>query len=262
MPYSRSAPFARSTVPCFFALSRRPGRTIREKLADHPYLLAVERRWTANSSENRLVKALCTRIAHLLRARLPHQAPSDGTRIDGFRSVIEGWLQSPAANEIGRWENLPPNNILLQHRDYRRLWDAWLWSETLDEDLQRDQDESLRQWATMVFWSLVSHLAEIDDVRLLEQPCHPDYESFSIFPAWRASEQGVAIHGVIASDERRRGARHETSRMPVGIRISLTPEPPIEIAIDLAQEAGIKLRFGRDGPDTYVPNRYQRFSSR
>ena len=187
-----------------------------------------------------------------MRARLPHQAPSDGTRIDGFRSVIEGWLQSPAANEIGRWENLPPNNILLQHRDYRRLWDAWLWSETLDEDLQRDQDESLRQWATMVFWSLVSHLAEIDDVRLLEQPCHPDYESFSIFPAWRASEQGVAIHGVIASDERRRGARHETSRMPVGIRISLTPEPPIEIAIDLAQEAGIKLRFGRDGPDTYT----------
>src|SRR6185369_5407468 len=53
----------------FFALSRRSGRTIREKLADRPYLWAVERRWTINTAENRLVKAFCGRITDLLRTR-------------------------------------------------------------------------------------------------------------------------------------------------------------------------------------------------
>ena len=158
---------------CFSALSRRPGRTIREKLADRPYLLAVERRWTTDSSENRLVKALCTRLAHLLRVRPPSPAPGDGPSLDDFLALVEGWLLGPAAEDIGPWENVPPNNILLQHRDYRRLWDAWLWLQLLDEDLRRDQNEALAQWTTIVFWSVVSHLRWTGGVRLLSSPATP-----------------------------------------------------------------------------------------
>ena len=221
----------------FFALTRRSGRTIREKLADRPYLLAVERRWTTDSSENRLVKALCGRLAHLLRVMRDQQSPAEASWLDDFSSLIEGWLHSPAADEIGRWENLAPNNILLQHRDYRRLWDAWLWSQTLDEDMQRDQDHSLAQWTTIVFWTIVSRLAATDGVRLLEQPCHPAYEPFAIVPARSGSDGRILIEGVLgtATSGRRigivsrtagdrRGPRFGTINLPNGELVSFDRE--------------------------------------
>ena len=237
------------------ALGRRPGRTIREKVADRPYLVAVARRWTSDTSENRLVKALCQRLAQLLDGRRQSQGSGTESIVDDFISLVEGWLQSPAAREIGRWEHVPPNNILLQHRDYRRLWDAWSWSETLDDDIQRDQDESLLQWTTLVFWSIVSRLADTGGVRFLEQPCHPDYEAFSILPARGASQGLVTVEGVVtiprgahvaAADGRHRGSREMSAPAPEPFRIAMTPG--VGIHLETARGATLQLRFNPSGP--------------
>ena len=183
----------------FLALSRRPGRTVREKLADRPYMLAVERSWTQDSSENRLTKALSGRLAELLRARPYLQSSHPENWLEEYASMLDGWLHSPAAKSIGRWENLPPNNVLLQHRDYRRLWDAWHWSETLDADLLQDQVDGFRQWTTIFFWKMVSSLASTAGVRLLEQPCFPNYENFAIATALGVSDQIVVVTGVMCT---------------------------------------------------------------
>ncbi len=228
----------------FFALSRRPGRTIREKLADRPYLLAVERRWTVDSSENRLVKALCNRLAYLLRARNHNKSLDDASWLHDFLSHIEGWLHSPAAREIGRWENLPPNNILLQHRDYRRLWDAWLWSQTLDVDLERDQEIGLAQWTTIVFWSMASRFAATDGVRLLEQPCISNYDLFSIVPSRCAANESLVINGVIGGSVGGM-ARSNVWRAPAGFCISLNPGG--EVNIDFPDKVRVHVRFHQDG---------------
>lgn len=237
------------------ALGRRPGRTVREKVADRPYLLAVERRWTSDTSENRLVKALCLRLAQLLDERRQSQGSSTESMVDDFSSLVEGWLQSPAAQEIGRWEHVPPNNILLQHRDYRPLWDAWSWCESLDDDLQRDQDEGLLQWTTLVFWSIVSRLAGAGGVRVLEQPCHPDYEAFSILPARGASQGRVTVEGVVtaargthsaAAAGKRPGQREVSAPAPELFRIVLTPG--VDIHLEAARGARLQLRFSPTGP--------------
>ena len=184
----------------FFALSRRPGRTIREKLADRPYLWAVERRWTVDSAENRLVKAFCGRLAYLLQTRANCKGGDAEPQLDDLLATVESWLQSPAAKEVGRWENLPPTNLLLQHRDYRRVWDAWRWIEALDDDLRRDHDERLVQWTTIAFWSIVSRLARSPGVRLLEQPCYSDYENFTIATGRTSTAHQAVVDGLVRAD--------------------------------------------------------------
>lgn len=183
----------------FFALSRRPGRTVREKLSDKPSLWAVRRRWTVDTAENRLVKAFCARLSDLARMRAGARTEPEDSWLGDLLATIESWLHGPAAVEIGRWHNLPPNNVLLQHRDYRRVWDAWLWTETLDDDMQRDFDQRLEQWTSMVFWSMAAQLARSAGVRVLEQPCHLDYERFEIKLGRKDGRAEASIAGLICA---------------------------------------------------------------
>ena len=53
----------------FIALSRRPGRNIREKLADKPYMQAVRHFQSIDVPENRLLKSYLTQLAEALELR-------------------------------------------------------------------------------------------------------------------------------------------------------------------------------------------------
>jgi len=83
-------------------------------------------------------------------------------------------------NGYGCWENLPPNNTLLAHRDYRRIWDAWRRMQTLDHDIARDfaqlaaREETMRQW---VEYGRMYH----QGIHLFaEMPVLFEYEAFTI----------------------------------------------------------------------------------
>lgn len=132
----------------FIKLSNRPGRNIREKLAGKPYLQVVRRTQSVDLPENRLLKAFVGRLEELLgwrRACL-------GEQEDDFSSALQAWLHGDEARAIGAWDNFPPNNTLLSHRDYRRVWDAWRWLQTLDDDLSNDllgleeRRQAMRRW--------------------------------------------------------------------------------------------------------------------
>lgn len=164
----------------FIALSRRPGRNIREKLADKPYMQAVRRYQSVDLPQNRLVKEFATRLAELLELRKKHLGHEDDLLGDIYR-----WLRADESHEIGRWDNLPPNNTLLSHRDYRRVWDSWRRLQTLDDVIDRDlrlleaRAETIKQWE--------SHARSYSKGRELfgEMPVLFDYDTFTIKP-WRA----------------------------------------------------------------------------
>lgn len=162
----------------FIKLSNRPGRNIREKLAGKPYLQAVRRFQSVNLPENRLLKAFVTRLAELLELRLDCFGEED----DDLLPKIQSWLRSDEAQGIARWDNLPPNNTLLSHRDYRRVWDAWRWLQTLDDDIARDclqletRDKTMRLWNKYAqMWADGMHL-------FAEIPVLFDFEKFEIRP--------------------------------------------------------------------------------
>ncbi len=161
----------------FIKLSNRPGRTIREKLAGKPYMQAVRRFQSVNLPENRLLKAFAIRLVELLelrRACLGHE--------DELLQKIQSWLRADEAQAIGNWENLPPNNTLLAHRDYRHVWDAWRWLQTIDEDITRDLSQLDAREKTMRLWQQCAQMWSEGKHLFAEMPLLFDYEKFEILP--------------------------------------------------------------------------------
>lgn len=161
----------------FIKLSNRPGRNIREKLAGKPYLQAVRRFQSVNLPENRLLKAFVIRLAELLELRRDCLGQEDE-----LLPKIQSWLRSDEAQAIALWNNLPPNNTLLSHRDYRRVLDAWRWLQTLDDDIARDLSELEARNKTMHIWNQYAQMWADGDHCFADTPILLDYEKFEIRP--------------------------------------------------------------------------------
>lgn len=161
----------------FIKLSNRPGRTIREKLAGKPYMQAVRRFQSVDLPENRLLKALVRHLAELLELRRDCLGQEDE-----ILPKIQTWLRSEEVQAIGNWNNLPPNNTLLSHRDYRRVWDAWRWLQSLDDDLAGDLAQLEARDKTMRLWKQCAHIWAEGKHLIAEMPLFFDYENFEISP--------------------------------------------------------------------------------
>lgn len=164
-------------VTSFIKLSNRPGRNMREKLAGNPYLQGVRRFQSVDLPENRLFKACMVRLAQQLELCNKRHKQQDDLLL-----TILSWLHSGEARDIGRWENLPPNNTLLSHRDYRRVWDAWRWLQTLEEDTTRDLSRVHARRQTRHRWITYSRIWSEGGHRLAEMPVFSDFDTFEIRP--------------------------------------------------------------------------------
>lgn len=163
---------------CFMKLSNRPGRTIREKVSGNPYIQAVRHYQSIDLTENRLVKAFSERILELLMLKAENlNEPEDAAVI-----TIQKWLNTDETRQIGRWDNFPPNNTLLSHRDYRRVWDSWRWLQSLEDDLSKDVSDVNRRTKVIDFWSKLSSAYQYEKFMLAEMPLDNDFEKFSIQP--------------------------------------------------------------------------------
>jgi len=178
---------------CVTWLSRKSGRTIREKLAGGNSVMAVRRQMSADTAENRLVKAAAQWLEDLLRQRTA-AFPAESGMPAALLDHIPGWLNDDDAAATGRWTNLPPNNTLLQDRNYRKVWDAWLWMQALDAGILSDQQQFPRHWMTLVYWLAARRLRAVPGVRLAAQPCVFDIDDMAIRPAVDA-DLGVHLGG-------------------------------------------------------------------
>jgi hypothetical protein len=161
----------------FIALSRRPGRNVREKLAGRPYMQAVRRFQSVDLPENRLVREFVTRLAELLELRKKHLGHEDNLLGDIYR-----WLRTDEAKDISRWDNVPPNNTLLSHRDYRRVWDGWRWLQLLDNAVDRDLRQLEGRATTIKQWEIMGAAYAEGKTLFGEMPVLFDYDSFAIKP--------------------------------------------------------------------------------
>ncbi|AHV95637.1 DUF2357 domain-containing protein [Paenibacillus sabinae] len=180
-------------------LSRKPGRNIREKLASHPYVMAVKREMSFDQSENRLFKAFCYRLEELLYTKQKALRGLDEKSGD-LLARIQRWLRSPECKEIGDWYNTPPNNTLLQHKHYRPIWDAWLWLQSLDAGIGRDEQALEQDYATLLFWTIAAKLQSSPQVRIPQQPCTFDYDEYRVEAGWGI--RGRVVREATASVQR------------------------------------------------------------
>ena len=161
----------------FIALSRRPGRNIREKLAGKPYMQAVRRYQSVDLPENRLLKEYVTQLADFLELRATYLGHEDE-----ILAAVYRWLRSDEAQAIGQWGNIPPNNTLLAHKDYRRVWDSWRALQTLDRSTDDDLKNLESRADTVAQWTQYAN-AYADGLAVFgDLPVLFDYDAFSITP--------------------------------------------------------------------------------
>jgi len=163
-------------------LSRQPGRTLREKLSGKPYIKAVRRRHSVDTSENRLLKAFLRRLEQILFERENVLDEVDEATCEELLIHIQRWFRSEEASEIGGWGNLPPNNTLLQDKRYRKVWDGWVWLQSIDEKITADSKRVHQDILSFIYWNTLSLLNHSGRFRTVQQPVDIDYENFEISP--------------------------------------------------------------------------------
>lgn len=163
-------------------LSRQPGRTLREKLSGKPYMKAVRRRSSVDTAENRLLRAFLFRLEQILIERQNVLPATTEETCEELLVSLQRWLRTEDATEIGAWGNLPPNNTLLQDKRYRKVWDGWLWLQTIDEQITGDSKRVHRDILSVIYWNTLSLLNHSGRFRTVQQPVGLDYDNFSIAP--------------------------------------------------------------------------------
>ena len=120
-------------------LSRKPGNNMREKLAANPHILAATRKMSFDTLENRLLKALLIRVQGLLLYR-QEAGLQLAEEQEGLLVFIQKTLRFEGFLAIKSWQHMPPNNVLLQDKQYRKVWRAWQLLQRLEEDCQFQQE--------------------------------------------------------------------------------------------------------------------------
>lgn len=196
-------------------LSRKPGRTLREKLSGKPYVKAVQRKSSVDSSENRLFKACMELLEQTLLIRQSSVQPLPEDVCEDQLILIQRWLRSDEASEIGFWTNLPPNNALLQDKRYRKIWDAWLWLQDIDRKISCDNQRLAQDYLHVIFWNVLSLLHQSGRFRLLQQPVIVNWDEFSILPAMKVEgciipENNLVYGHVIYVDQNKKWGKLKT----------------------------------------------------
>ena len=199
-------------------IAQRSGRTIREKLAyTHNKMLAVQRRQSIDTGENRLVVAFVRQMVE----RLDQKELGLTEAEEDFKHWGQRFLSSEDVHDIGRWENAAPNNTLLSDRYYRIVWNQWQSLGTLDDRISRDSRKICKHLALVIFWKLLQEFSIY--VRFPLEPVDYDYANFHI----ELYESKLSFKGLINK------TTNDTIHLQVdGDMIYVTrPELPAEITI-------------------------------
>lgn len=178
-------------------LSRKPGNNMREKLAANPHILAATRKMSFDTLENRLLKAFLTRVQGLLLDR--QEACVNLTeQQEGLIDSIQKTLRQEEFVSIKPWQNMPPNNVLLQDKQYRKVWRAWQLLNRLEEDCENQQENGVAS-GFGIFSELLKQMAGRERCLLLDQAWQFKLDYLSVSSAFANTEEITPVK-VLAID--------------------------------------------------------------
>ena len=188
-------------------LSKRSGRTIREKLSSTNNLLAVRRRMSFDTGENRLCLAFLRQMEEYIeQKRLTNSLFPTNIERD-FQQLALKILHDAELEEVGHWENTPPNNTLLSDKFYRQIWHGWTDLQNLSEMLRADCQHLSERLCTAYFCKLLGELARHE--KFPQQPIKYDYAKFEVRPLHGNSivSENLTVTKLATLIELRRGTK-------------------------------------------------------
>ena len=160
-------------------LSKRSGRTVREKLAGTNSMLGVRRHLGIDTGENRLFMAFVRRLLDMIEQKSRAALPvSDDER--NFQEWARRLLHDEVVLEIGRWQNVAPNNTLLGDRWYRAIWHGWQDLQDVDDLIANDDLRLDEHLAAVLMWKMAQRMKL--SVAFAQQPVRYDYRAGTLVP--------------------------------------------------------------------------------
>lgn len=160
-------------------LAKQQGRNIVEKVLCSPNIKAPIRKFSVDTLENRLFIEFIKNLYDILLKR--NQVPMLKDEVcTEVCDLIEDFIDDEIYSEISEWRDTPPNNSLLNDRNYSKIYKAYCDLLEIDKiiefDIINEQQNRLRVFAVNV----VSILQEEYGLRLCERPFDIDYITFKL----------------------------------------------------------------------------------
>lgn len=175
-------------------LSRRPGATIKEKISSsNSSMMAVQRRMSLDTGENRLFIAYLKELADALETKLENFPEHQQSELEsGFYSQLFAIIRDPDNVEIRRWENMPPNNTLLSDQNYKKIWKCWNELKAIDTIIASDSKNIDSRVCTMFFIELLTKGSQF--FWFPQIPVDVDYPSYMV-KLYAKSFRGIDYDG-------------------------------------------------------------------
>lgn len=168
-------------------LSRKPGNNLREKLAANPHILAATRKMSFDTLENRLLKTFLIRALGLLLDRQEANLKLTEQQ-EALIDSIQKFLRDEDFAAIKPWQHMPPNNVLLQDKHYRKVWRSWQLLNRLEDDCECQQKNGIASGFNL-FSELLKQLASIENYLVLDQAWDFKIDNLSASPAIKNTEE-------------------------------------------------------------------------
>jgi hypothetical protein len=161
-------------------LAKKPGFSVKQKIASGQRMMGVFHTISLDTAENRLFKSFMKQLDDLLLEK-ENACRKRGVPIteefERFVSTVHNWLKSEDASFIEKWGNTPPNNTLLNDKNYRKIWKAHLMLQNLNEQVERDLAHLCELTASCFFWLKAALLNQSDKIRFKQNVLIPDYKN-------------------------------------------------------------------------------------
>lgn len=168
---------------CMMWLAKKPGFTIKQKIASGKKMMGVYHTTSIDTTENRLFKAYLQKLDDILYEK-EAAAKYCGLPVSGetvrLISTIHSWLRSDESAQISMWNNVPPNNTLLSDKNYLKIWKSWLALQKIQDQNERDLKELASLKAQIVFLLSVAKMNLSNQVRFRQTVVSADYEQMAI----------------------------------------------------------------------------------
>lgn len=179
---------------CMDWLGRQPGRNVREKLAGKTGALGVQREFSPETEENRLVAKVIRILEPLLEVRIAEIDRGDfdfrdealERRLRECSHLCHRAIRQSVFGEIDSRAPVRPNNVLLGDRRYSRIWRAWRWLRVLEPQHQTLLERNSERFLTASFWCVVAAVGGSAGVSLSDRPCR-------CFPGWEEADDGFGL---------------------------------------------------------------------
>lgn len=209
-------------------LSRKPGNNLREKLAANPHILAATRKMSFDTLENRLLKAFLIRVQGLLLDRQGASIKLTEQQ-EGLIDSIQKILRQEEFVAIKPWQHMPPNNVLLQDKQYRKVWRAWQLLNRLEDDCEHQQKNGVAS-GFAIFGEILKQLAAAERCLLLDQAWQFKLDYLSVYSTFENIEELTSVEVLaidLGNDESNGGAQIA---------------PQAELVLSLSVEGNIQIQ--------------------